>query len=82
MELHRDPVMEQMDCYHRDEPPDVECPYPDLPRTDCYPDEECLELVMEVLGLAETESVPLMERQLLLVLQLLQPASSLTSQLA
>jgi hypothetical protein len=48
--------MEQKDCFHQVVRPDVEFPFPDLQRTGCCPDAECLELVMEVLELAMMES--------------------------
>jgi hypothetical protein len=47
--VERHCVMVQKDCFHPDELPVVEYPYPGSQRMDCYPDVEFQELVMEVL---------------------------------
>jgi hypothetical protein len=54
--------MEQKDCFRQVVRPDVEFPFPDLQRTGCCPDAECLELVMEVSELAMKES-PVLQLQ-------------------
>jgi hypothetical protein len=57
--VRRQSVTVRTDCFHPDDLPDEEFPFPDSPQMGCYQVEECQGLVKEELGLAKLESEPL-----------------------